>query len=438
MANSYLTEKYARYEHTTSRLPSAREFFDTLDEQFSFFLHQTEPTTVHMWNAILERRPLSEVIPELLPQLDFSSEDELSADEFRALMLEMQSCISDITENPAYYYMARYKGNSPLALAAQEVFHNEDVTTAMALTFERFFCWLIELHFIEPKNPARERALKQADLWRNVSTYITLTALTLKDHPEKQQVIYTSLFALFECDLDPEIIEAIFVKMNQPEIYNENFFSTVQSLFQEHCPACWLIADTEEKIRVALLGKNDKIEFAKITTKSDFYFTDTEECDIAAYATDVFPPLAQMVTPDRYRDLVAGKDCSVFRADGSKVFWGDLLIEDTRALQGKYFVLRGNTSIGEDVPACAILTQSPWPATEPDAIPNRERLSERPKDITALDPNYVRLMSVCRIENGVITPNNNRYTCVIGSRTIKELEAKLRGEPPTAARANES
>ncbi len=177
----------------------------------------------------------------------------------------------------------------------------------------------------------------------------------------------------------------------------------------QYAPSCYLTTVTEEKVKVVILENEGKTQepFDAVIPPNNFYFTDfdTEECDTATYQNDTFPIEGNLRHVDTY---IGGRDCSVFRPDGHKVYWGDLIESDIEMLKGRYYVLTQFNSSAPKVPEVAIRAPSAWPATEPNAIPKELRYMPQQIDLPCLDPRYIRLMATCKIENGVVIPNKKK------------------------------
>lgn len=409
MGNSYLEDKYKDYEQREFKLPSAHELITTLDAKFRFFIQKEAARKVPKWLRVLKKRPLSVVVQELLPDVDFSDTNALTGEDFKRLVLRMLNCVNELTNDEKYFKLAQKKGCTPLAVAGCEVFKSGAVTIDMMHEFEHFFRNLIEANFENKENPEFERDLRLKELLETYNRFIAVISPLFSDSREEEKILQHSLLALFITRTDPDVIETIFTEVAKHLGSSPPSKETIKNIFMQHAPSCYLTTVTEEKVKVVILKNEDETQeqFAAVVPPNNFYFTDSdsEECDTAAYQHDTFPIEGTLKYIEEY---IGGHDCSVFRPDGHKVFWGDLEESDITSLEGTYYVLTRLDSMNPKASAVTVVAQSAWPAIERNKIPNELRYMPQPNDLPCLDPRYIRLMATCKIENGTVIPNKKK------------------------------
>ncbi len=404
MGNSYLEDKYEDYELIAPRLPSARELIETLDDRFNFYLLQRKRKTA--WTPILRKKPLSSVVTSLVIDIDFTDEKIVSETEFKALVIRMHSCISDLTNDQKYLKNARQMNCTPLEAAAREVFNSQKITLDMAYDIEGFYISLLEMFFRKKENPMQQRRIQLEQLSLALPSLLTSITHFFQSEPEQEKIIHHSLLELFTQNLDPHIIESIFHNIIDCLESNAATLKAIQDIFEKQAPICWIKNVINEKVKVVILGEGEE-KWAAIVPPDNFYFTDSDSDDLGDYNSDELPLPCSIQPRHKYHLLLAGKDCSLFLPNGVKVYWGDLIPENATKLTGRYYALTQSDSF-HDIPNCAKVLSAIRPAPEPDAYPDVMRFTRQPIDIPVVDPSYIKLMAVCKIQNGQVILNRKK------------------------------
>ncbi len=224
----YLKEKYAEYEPTTQELPSTRELVESLDERFLFFLRQKSGERVSTWKQIIQNRPLSAVIGELVVGCNLTDEEPLTAERYKDLVLKMHGCINSLTNGnyPQLLSEATEAQCTVIEILGQMAFKSQSISIKMMYDFEGFFIWLIENNFRVPekRRQERENRLRLSTLSYAILDLMYAATIILKNDPKKAGIIHHSLLKLIQTCSEPDVLEAIYSEIDATTENETDFF----------------------------------------------------------------------------------------------------------------------------------------------------------------------------------------------------------------------
>ena len=349
---------------------------------------------------ILKKKSFTTVLREVFAgEVDFDSAEPLDEAALKELLLDRFKKFADIflDRNRKYWHE---KDAAPVINGARALFGDERFTMRMLALLTDF----IEHEYFKEEQDVQStqqtekvRCLMKCKF---VLACIQITLARSELENDKVNIILNAVLIAIESIKEPSALTTFLDLV--AEIFAETTsFEVIHDFFHTRAAVSWTRAQTEDRFRLCVFGKGEE-KWSRIVSRQNFYFTDA--CDTEQeYVDEQFPPQGNLVEQSDYCTLVGeAKDISVFRSDGQKIFWGDLLERDITKLQGPYYVLSQIDSVFE-VPEFAKLTTAIGPAEDPHRPP--VSLASQPRDVAYIDRAYMQIMALGKIKNGKFIPN---------------------------------
>lgn len=357
------------------------------------------------------RKSISALIKEAYKdEIDFDSKDEFNSPE------ALKEFLGKIIGFPDKYYDRKprdYRRESmvehttPIAMAGREMLENNEIQQVHMYILSRFATYLTSMYITDQETNEEMAAAENFDAkiayhFNFLIPVVHMMAVAGLDAEYQKQLLH-SLMAVEENDVDAKTLEAFIEQVKA-------LFSTfrvaeeeqipvalrqLKDIFMAHIPACWRESVETEKFKMVILENRDKTN-VHVVPPDNFYF---DQSGAAEYCeADRFPENGKLEHAANPRALIGGRDVSVFDIYGHKRFWGDLLQEDIRHLQGTYYVLSAKDSYHQ-VPKSVILSES-LAISHDKNRPEGAYTQYMPREKTDLDPGYVRIKALGKIKGG--------------------------------------
>jgi len=406
---------------------SLKEIIESLDQRFDFFLRrsikdeQYEPRKAELTilQELIKNHQLSDIIKKAFAdELDFSSENKLDGDTIRQLLLNTFLFLYPYKLVPEPEIGAQENKTTPLEYMGKKIFEDERVTLPMMYEIEKFFTDFADQLFEYINDPTEElKAVKEKfKLLQEVNKtldFITSFATLLSQENSDQLVqAFNNAVETIESASELRLFLRSLVKIleESKDELPAALMNKFKNIFEIFAPDAWIRAETKRYFHLVYCQPAEK-KGAYVLHAKNFYFEEPAAIDNATFESDELPTTPQLLGNEK---RVGGKDISLFKEDGTKVYWGDLSGDDISKLRGRYYLLSQTDSIFK-VPDFALVESSGNPAYEPTATDDAFRLSPRPNDITKINPNYMRIVALGKIENG-------KYVKNVTNETLRDKE----------------
>lgn len=345
----------------------------------------------------------------------FQGNHELSLENLRKFLEDISEVWQEMYNQCSFeekMYFAGHKWDSIIGFWGKSYFRNRDVTTQDMIRLETFFRMYLVDKFITHTLEAEEKLNRQYEsylLANMVKDQLLLYAIyaehILQVREAKALTQYLLLIIKFANDISQEQAEKFISGIENMDLKekSDTWVKWLIALIAEVLPNIYTTESTKYKVKSILLGgfneKNSSAYSFRLIPEDNFYFRKDEE---VIWENDVFPENGNMVMS--YDDrLEWRKDICIFNPDGHKVFWWDIGIEDVKKIQGTYYILTQSEGWREAPKFAQWNITSLAPVKDPIFQKCRELNTitasiQIPNDVPYLIPEYVRALSVWKIE----------------------------------------
>lgn len=404
------------FEYADSEPVSPKKFLGKVDEHLDRYLTEEveQPDGVehgsdvdaNLLRVILgTRKPFSQVLCSSIADVDWGSEDLLSAEEFQKLCTK----VSEFTDGYCKDHSERLwrealeKQMSVMALAGKEIFEDEGIKQHHMNMFFRFGGWLRRIYLHESKTKEELKADEHVDAFMALNDAYNIVVGSIATEAQESMLgkqLLHSFLKLANSDVQSRDIqmwmgelEAELQQLSE-NASSENIQQVVEKVFRKHFPNFWIENVTREVAKVVKIGTNDECRI-KVLPVEHFYFQETIG---ESTETDHLPPEGNL-----HHGEHVFHNATLFNNLGEKVFWGDLTNDEIKEIRGPYYVLSQGDSYF-DVPAWAMLPESTVPAGDinrPKGLPDAMFASDK----RLLRLSYIKAVAMGVIENGQFTKN---------------------------------
>lgn len=423
------------YELSTHAPKNMREFMQGLDFLFLRYAQDEWHNRKLILEYIQKKWGYSSFLQEIYgSEYDWNSDEEFNPATLRQFLekiSEIGGCLYSKLSGEDRMHFENTKWDSPVWFAGKKYFQDETIQTNDIVFLE----YLLRYHLVNQwihltesdKKVVDENMVRRAfsESLQSFMKTILIPSVALFDITDSSELIQRILFIVSKLQELPIAMVVDFnEKLKSTSLeHHENECSIQEKLLHvnnqfrqliiQTCGSYGTTEFTNFRVQTVLVWEKNIEDpsrcLARLIPLENFYFRKDEE--IVPETPESFPTPGN---PIWNRDMIVGpKGCNVFDPTGNKVFWWDMSQSDIKKIKGTYYVL----------------TRSEWWSDAPDFLkwnirsigPTKDPFSPGyltnpltwepviiPNDVQWLNPEYIRMMAVAKIENWEYIKNSRK------------------------------
>ncbi|MBI3336562.1 hypothetical protein HYZ98_03290 [Candidatus Peregrinibacteria bacterium] len=351
------------------------------------------------------RRSFSDALLSQLPDIDWGQDVPLSPEEFDALCQRISTFADEYcTKNwSRLSIQARDARASPQALAGREILEDADIQQPHMNVLYRFGLSLRTTYLHKTPTDEERQTEENIEAHQTLLSILTDVVAVLGQQEPHQSIegkkLLQSLISLLEKNVPAASIiqwahETQVTLKGYECLTPSDALHIIAVSFQKEFGAQWHSDLSQEVAKVVSVGAPDS-PIVRLLPTDNFYFKDT----IGEPPTKDSLPLEG----NCHHGPHIFHNASLFNYLGEKVFWGDLVDEEIRRIQGPYYVLNELDSYHE-IPDWALLPEADQLSRDPfrpEGIPD----DAFPPDQRLLRVSYIKIVALGKIEHGEFIEN---------------------------------